>query len=124
MARILVIEDEQDLADLLAYNPGTEGHEVTGVRPGAAGLARARERSCELVLLDLMLPDISGADVARALRANEATRALPIIIVTARGEGVARGRGLELGADDYVVKPFSVKELLLRVKIVLRRHEE
>ncbi len=124
MARILVIEDEQDLADLLAYNLGAEGHQVTLVRSGAAALARVREQAPELVLLDLMLPDISGADVARSLRAQEPTRRTPIIIVTARGEEADRVRGLELGADDYVVKPFSVKELLLRVKAVLRRHEE
>jgi two-component system phosphate regulon response regulator PhoB len=123
MARVLVIEDEPDLADLLAYNLGAEGHQVTLVRTGAAALAKAREQPPELVLLDLMLPDISGAEVARLLRAQDPTRRTPIIIVTARGEEADRIRGLELGADDYVVKPFSVKELLLRVKVVLRRHD-
>ena len=124
MARILVVEDEQDLADLLAYNLGAEGHQVTVVHSGASALARAREAAPELVMLDLMLPDISGADVARLLREAPSTRRTPIIIVTARGEEADRVRGLELGADDYVVKPFSVKELLLRVKAVLRRHDE
>ncbi len=124
MARILVVEDEQDLADLLAYNLGAEGHLVSVVRTGAAAVAKLRDETPELVLLDLMLPDISGAEVARLIRAQPATRRVPIIIVTARGEEVDRVRGLELGADDYVVKPFSVKELLLRVKAVLRRLEE
>ncbi len=124
MARVLVVEDEQDLADLLAYNLGAEGHYVTVVRTGAAALSRLRAEPPQLVLLDLMLPDISGAEVARMIRSEPSTRRVPIIIVTARGEEVDRVRGLELGADDYVVKPFSVKELLLRVKAVLRRIEE
>ena len=123
MARILVIEDEQDLADLLAYNLGTQGHEVLLASTGAAAIAKAREQPPELILLDLMLPDISGEEVALQLRNWPQTRRTPIIIVTARGEEAQRVRGLELGADDYVVKPFSVKELLLRVKAVLRRSE-
>jgi two-component system phosphate regulon response regulator PhoB len=123
MARILVVEDEPDLAELLAYNLKAEGHEPTLVRTGAAALARLREAAPELILLDLMLPDISGAEVARQVRAQAATRRTPLIIVTARGEEADRVRGLELGADDYVVKPFSVQELLLRVKAVLRRAE-
>ncbi len=124
MARILVIEDEQDLADLLAYNLKSEGHHVSLFRSGAAALSALRDEGADLVLLDLMLPDISGAEVARMVRLEPSTRRIPIIIVTARGEEADRVRGLELGADDYVVKPFSVKELLLRVKAVLRRLEE
>jgi two-component system, OmpR family, phosphate regulon response regulator PhoB len=124
MARILVIEDEQDLADLLAYNLGLEGHQVTLARTGAAALSKLREEIPEVVLLDLMLPDISGTEVTRMIRAEPTTRRVPIIIVTARAEESDRVRGLELGADDYVVKPFSVKELLLRVKAVLRRFEQ
>ncbi len=124
MARILVVEDEQDLADLLAYNLGAEGHAVTLVRTGAAAVQRVREGQQDLVLLDLMLPDISGAEVARMIRSQLATRKVPIIIVTARGEEADRVRGLELGADDYVVKPFSVKELSLRIKAVLRRLDD
>ncbi|MBS1149246.1 MAG: phoB-2 [Myxococcaceae bacterium] len=123
MTRILVVEDEQDLGDLLAYNLGAAGHQVQLARTGAAALAKLREDPPQLVLLDLMLPDISGAEVARLIRAEPATARVPIIIVTARGEEADRVRGLELGADDYVVKPFSVKELLLRVKAVLRRFE-
>jgi two-component system phosphate regulon response regulator PhoB len=122
MARILVVEDEQDLADLLSYNLGAEGHDVTHVRTGAAAIARLRGAPApDLALLDLMLPDVSGAEVARMMRSNAATRRVPFIMVTARGEEADRVRGLELGADDYVTKPFSVKELLLRVKAVLRR---
>ncbi len=123
MARILVIEDEQDLGSLLEYNLRADGHEVEVARTGAAGIARARSWRPELVLLDLMLPDISGSEVARLLRESESRRT-PIIMVTARGEEGDRVKGLELGADDYVVKPFSVKELLLRVRVVLRRHAE
>ena len=123
MARILVIEDEPDLGTLLEYNLRADGHEAEVVRSGAAGVARARAWKPELVLLDLMLPDIAGGEVARLLREGGG-RKLPIIMVTARGEEADRVKGLELGADDYVVKPFSVKELLLRVKAVLRRHGE
>ena len=123
MARILVIEDEQDLASLLDYNLKADGHQTELAHTGAAGLVRARAFKPELVLLDLMLPDVSGSEVARLLREAPETRATPLIIVTARGEESDRVKGLELGADDYVVKPFSVKELLLRVKAVLRRHE-
>ncbi len=121
MARILVIEDEQDLASLLEYNLKADGHEPDLARTGAAGIARVKAFRPELVLLDLMLPDISGADVCRLIRELPDGKRLPIIMVTARGEETDRVRGLELGADDYVVKPFSVKELLLRVKAVLRR---
>ncbi len=123
MARILVIEDEPDLGSLLDYNLKAEGHEVEVVRTGAAGVSRAHAQKPELVLLDLMLPDISGTEVARLLRQGDA-KDVPIIMVTARGEEADRVKGLEMGADDYVVKPFSVKELLLRVKAVLRRRSE
>jgi two-component system, OmpR family, phosphate regulon response regulator PhoB len=123
MARILVVEDEQDLSSLLDYNLQADGHLTELARTGAAALSRYRSFRPELVLLDLMLPDISGAEVARLLRERDGRR-VPIIIVTARGEEADRIRGLELGADDYIVKPFSVKELLLRVKNVLRRPVE
>jgi two-component system phosphate regulon response regulator PhoB len=120
MARILVVEDEQDLAALLEYNLKADGHETEVVHTGAAAISRFRAARPDLVLLDLMLPDISGSEVARLIREADPGRA-PIIMVTARGEEADRVRGLELGADDYIVKPFSVKELMLRVKIVLRR---
>ncbi len=120
MARILVIEDEQDLGSLLEYNLKADGHQTEVARTGAAAIARYRAFKPDLVLLDLMLPDISGSEVARLIREGESRR-VPIIMVTARGEETDRVKGLELGADDYVVKPFSVKELLLRVRNVLRR---
>ncbi|PZR13854.1 MAG: DNA-binding response regulator [Archangium gephyra] len=123
MSRILVIEDEQDLGSLVEYNLRADGHEAEVVRTGAAGVSRAKAWKPDLILLDLMLPDIAGSEVARLVRENEQRRT-PIIMVTARGEEGDRVKGLELGADDYVVKPFSVKELLLRVKAVLRRHGE
>ena len=123
MSRILVIEDEQDLGSLLEYNLRADGHEAEVVRTGAAGVSKAKSWKPDLILLDLMLPDIAGGEVARLLREGEPRRT-PIIMVTARGEESDRVKGLELGADDYVVKPFSVKELLLRVKAVLRRQSD
>jgi two-component system phosphate regulon response regulator PhoB len=123
MARVLVIEDEQDLGSLLEYNLRADGHEAEVARTGAAGISRAKSWKPDVILLDLMLPDISGAEVARLLREGAGPRT-PLIMVTARGEEADRVKGLELGADDYVVKPFSVKELLLRVKNVLRRTGE
>jgi len=123
MARILVVEDEQDLGLLLEYNLRLDGHEPEVVRAGAAAISRYKTSKPELVLLDLMLPDISGLEVARLMRESDARR-VPIIIVTARGEESDRIKGLELGAEDYIVKPFSVKELLLRVRNVLRRASE
>src|SRR5438270_12188109 len=108
MARIVVIEDEQDLADLLEYNLKADGHTPELARTGAAGVARVKESRPDLVLLDLMLPDISGSEVCRLLRELPDGRNLPIIMVTARGEETDRVRGFELGADDDVVQPFSV----------------
>ncbi|MEN9796356.1 MAG: hypothetical protein RL653_52 [Pseudomonadota bacterium] len=119
MAKVMVVEDEPDLASLLAYNLQAEGHVVTLAATGAAALARAREEAPDVVLLDLMLPDVSGSDVALGLRALPSAPA--ILMVTAKGTEADRIHGLELGADDYVVKPFSVKELVLRVRAVLRR---
>lgn len=123
MARILVIEDEQDLGSLLEYNLKADGHDAEVARSGASGVSRFKTFKPDLVLLDLMLPDIAGTEVARMIR-EKATVRVPIIMVTARGEEGERVKGLELGADDYVVKPFSVKELMLRVKAVLRRNTD
>ena len=120
MPRILIVEDEQDLASLLEYNLKQEGFETDVARTGAAGVSRAKSFKPDLILLDLMLPDIGGTEVARLVREGDGKR-VPIIMVTARGEESDRVKGLELGADDYVVKPFSVKELMLRIKNVLRR---
>ncbi|MBX7116994.1 MAG: response regulator transcription factor [Myxococcaceae bacterium] len=121
MARVLVIEDEPDLGSLLEYNLKAEGHVPQLVRTGAAAMARLDSFKPDLVLLDLMLPDVSGADVARMIRGSADHRDVPLIMVTARGEEADRIKGLEVGADDYVVKPFVVKELMLRVTAVLRR---
>jgi two-component system phosphate regulon response regulator PhoB len=123
MARILIVEDEEDLSGLLDYNLRSLGHETEVARTGAAAVSRVRANPPDLVLLDLMLPDIAGTDVARMIRSEQPSARIPIIMVTAKGEEGDRVRGLELGADDYVVKPFSVQELLLRVAAVLRRME-
>ncbi len=121
MARILVIEDEPDLQEILAYNLRKEGFEVLQALAGATGLALARSQAPDLVLLDLMLPDLPGTDVCRVLKADPGTRAIPVLMLTAKGEERDRILGFELGVEDYVVKPFSVRELLLRVKALLRR---
>lgn len=123
MASILVIEDEPDLLQVLEYNLTQAGHSVIGVSQGRLGLERARAEQPQLILLDLMLPDLSGTEVCRALKERDDTRAIPVVMVTARGEEIDRVVGFELGADDYVVKPFSVRELLLRVQAILRRNK-
>jgi two-component system phosphate regulon response regulator PhoB len=121
MARILVVEDEQDLRDVLSYNLKQAGHEAVEAETGQEGLARAAAATPDLVLLDLMLPDMSGTDVCRALKSDPATRHVPVIMLTAKGSEIDRIVGFELGADDYVVKPYSVRELNLRVQAILRR---
>jgi two-component system phosphate regulon response regulator PhoB len=121
MARILVVEDEADLRQVLDYNLRDAGHEVVLFGEGRRALAWAAEQRPDLVLLDLMLPDISGLEVCRALKASAHTHDVPVVMVTARGEEIDRVVGFELGADDYVVKPFSIRELLLRLRAVLRR---
>jgi two-component system phosphate regulon response regulator PhoB len=121
-ALILIIEDEPDLARTVAYNVEKEGFSTEIASTGAAGIQRAiREPHPDLVLLDLMLPDLSGHDVCEQIRSHAATTRLPIIMLTARGEEEDRVKGFEKGADDYVTKPFSVRELLARVRAVLRR---
>jgi two-component system, OmpR family, phosphate regulon response regulator PhoB len=121
MPRVLVIEDETDLRELLEYNLKGAGYEVSSAADAATGVAMARDRRPDLVLLDIMLPDASGLDVCRMLKSNPATRDVQVMMVTAKGEEIDRVVGFELGADDYVVKPFSTRELLLRVQAVLRR---
>jgi len=122
--RILIIEDETDLAATLAYNLTREGFEATTAATGAAGLTAALNPATappDLILLDLMLPDMPGTEVCRRLRAESRTRNVPIVMVTAKADEIDRVVGFEVGADDYVVKPFSVRELLLRIRAVLRR---
>lgn len=118
---ILIIEDEAALVELLRYNMEPEGFEVVSAADGEEGLLLAAERHIDLVLLDWMLPGVSGIEVCRRLRRGGETRALPIIMLTARGEETDRVRGLDTGADDYVSKPFSPDELIARIRAVLRR---
>jgi two-component system, OmpR family, phosphate regulon response regulator PhoB len=119
--RILLIEDEPDIAEVLEYNLEKEGFEVEVARRGDAGLEAIRREAPDLVLLDLMLPGIDGLELTRMLKRDTATSRLPIVMLTARGEELDRIVGLELGADDYISKPFSPREVVLRVKAVLRR---
>jgi two-component system phosphate regulon response regulator PhoB len=118
---ILIVEDEADLALLLAYNLEAEGYVVESVERGEEAERRLAENPPDLVILDWMLPGVSGLELCRRLRARKNTRALPVIMVSARGEEGERIRGLTVGADDYVVKPFSVPELMARVSALLRR---
>jgi two-component system phosphate regulon response regulator PhoB len=121
MARILVVEDEEDLQEVLSYNLRQAGHEPTVVGTGQEGLARVAAEPPDLILLDLMLPDMSGTDVCRALKSDPGTRQIPVVMLTAKGEEIDRVVGFELGADDYVVKPYSMRELTLRLQAILRR---
>lgn len=118
---ILIIEDEKDLAALLEFNFKQEGYGTAVAYDGQTGLRKALAAPPNLVILDLMLPGLMGTEVCKQLKKNESTAHVPIIMLTAKGEEIDRVVGFEIGADDYVVKPFSVRELLLRVKAVLRR---
>ncbi len=121
MPAILIVEDERDVQTLLDYNLKAEGFETLCASNGEEALAWLRARVPDLVLLDLMLPDLPGNEVCRRIKADPRTAGVPVVILTARGEEVDRIVGFELGADDYVQKPFSVRELMLRVRAVLRR---
>ena len=118
---ILVMEDEDALATLLQYNLEKEGYDVVVAADGEEGLVQIDERQPDLVLLDWMLPKVSGIEVCRRLRGRPETRNLPVIMLTARGEESDRVRGLDTGADDYLTKPFSMTELIARIRAVLRR---
>ena len=120
-ARILIVEDEDALSMLLRYNLEADGYEVDTVARGDEAETRLKERAPDLMVLDWMLPGLSGIELCRRLRARPETRQLPIIMLTARGEESEKVRGLATGADDYIVKPFSVPELLARVRALLRR---
>ena len=123
MARILVVEDEPDLQQVLAYNLRQAGHEPFLASTGAEGVRLALEQRPDLVLLDLMLPDILGTEVCRLIKSDPLTQRCAVVIVSAKGEEIDRVVGFELGADDYVVKPFSPRELMLRISAILRRSE-
>src|SRR6201989_892099 len=120
-ANILIVEDEEALALLLRYNLEAEGYGVETVARGDEADLLLKERSPDLVILDWMLPGLSGIELCRRLRARTETERLPIIMLTARGEESERVRGLATGADDYIVNPFSVPELLARIRALLRR---
>ncbi len=122
--KILVIEDEADVVDMLTLNLRAAGFQVLTAEEGAAGVAKARNESPALIILDLMLPKLSGLEVCKVLKSDAATRNIPIVMLTAKAEEVDKIVGLELGADDYVTKPFSPRELLLRVNRSLRRGKD
>ncbi|MCC7406589.1 MAG: response regulator transcription factor [Phycisphaeraceae bacterium] len=121
LGSILIVEDEADLRDLLHYNLTREGFEVRSVASGEEALHRVRGEPPDLVLLDVMLPELDGMEVCRLMRRMAVMSTVPIIMLTAKGEEADVVRGLELGADDYVVKPFRVRELMARIKANLRR---
>ena len=123
MKRILIIEDDRDIVELVRYNLSGEGFQVTSASDGSSGLATLKKSPPDLLLLDLMLPKLSGLEICREVRRDDSLNRLPILMLTARGEEADRVVGLEMGADDYVTKPFSPRELAARVKALLRRAE-
>ena len=124
MPKILVVDDEPDALEVLSFNLKNAGYEVSTADDGEAALKKARQILPDLILLDLMLPEVDGLEVCKLLRRDPATSAIPIIMVTAKAAEIDRVVGLELGADDYVTKPFSPRELVLRVRNLLRRRTE
>jgi len=122
--RVLVIEDEPDLRSTLEFNLKSENYKVTTASDGASALAEISKNIPDLILLDLMLPDMSGLEICKKIRGESFNDKVSIIMLTAKGEEVDRVVGFELGADDYVVKPFSVRELMLRVSSILKRSKE
>ena len=120
---ILIIEDDADIARLIEWHLQAEGHKILTAADGIKGLETAVAEHLDLIVLDLMLPGMDGLNVCKTLKRNKATETIPIIMLTAKGEEVDRVVGFELGADDYVVKPFSPREFVLRVLAVLRRFE-
>jgi two-component system, OmpR family, alkaline phosphatase synthesis response regulator PhoP len=123
MKRVLVVEDDKDIVELVRYNLEKDGYQVTSSADGATGLAQIRKAPPDLLVLDLMLPKLSGLEICKEVRKDASLNRLPVLILTAKGEEADRVVGLELGADDYVTKPFSPRELTARVKALLRRSE-
>ena len=121
LAKVMVVEDEAALVTLLTYNLESEGYAVVASKSGEEAMLLIREERPDLIILDWMLPGLAGIEICRQIRAGAETKGLPVIMLTARGEVTDRLRGLTTGADDYMVKPFSVAELLARVKALLRR---
>ena len=124
MSKVLIVEDEANIRQLVKYNLEKESFQVIEAEDGLQGLRLAKAEKPDLVLLDLMLPQMDGLEVCRSLKGNQATAALPIIMLTAKSEEIDKVIGLELGADDYMTKPFSPRELVARVKAVLRRSQK
>ncbi|MBG87775.1 MAG: DNA-binding response regulator [Verrucomicrobiales bacterium] len=122
--KILVVDDEPDAVDLVQFNLENAGYEVLTAGDGTEALKKARNFAPDLILLDVMLPEIEGTEVCKLLRRDTATSAIPIIMLTAKAAEIDRVLGLELGADDYVTKPFSPRELVLRIKNLLRRNDK
>lgn len=122
--KILVVEDDEDILELISYNLERENYSVTKAESGEDALRRTAQTPPDLILLDLMLPGIDGLEICRQLKSEPGTRAIPIVMVTAKGEESDIVTGLELGADDYVTKPFSIKELLARSEAFMRRRGE
>src|SRR3954447_416171 len=122
--KILIVEDESDVTDLLALNLRKAGFKTTAAVDGASGLQKARDDRPDFIILDLMLPKMSGLEVCRILKAETATSHIPILMLTARGEEIDRIVGCESGADDYVTKRFSPREVTLRIRAILRRGEK
>jgi two-component system phosphate regulon response regulator PhoB len=123
MAKILVVDDEPDAVELVEFNLKNAGFEVVTAADGAEALKKARATLPDLIVLDLMIPEVDGLEVCKLLRRDAATAGIPILMLTAKAAEIDRVLGLELGADDYVTKPFSPRELMLRIKGLLRRRE-
>ena len=119
--RILVVDDEPDIVELVSYNLKKEGFDVLSASDGEEALNKIRTDNYDLIILDLMLPGIQGTEICRILRNDPRTQRLPVIMLTAKGEEIDRILGLEIGADDYLTKPFSPRELAARIRAVLRR---
>lgn len=123
-ASILIVEDDEDILELISYNLGKEGYTVVGVRSSEEALEKIGNVNPDLIILDIMLPGIDGTDVLRSLKRNNETAAIPVIMATAKSEDSDIVSGLELGADDYIAKPFSPKVLIARIRALLRRNAE
>jgi phosphate regulon transcriptional regulator PhoB len=121
MSKILIVDDEQDIVELLSYNLEKEKFSIVKAYDGEAALRLVKSEKPDLMILDLMLPKMNGLDVCKAIRRNPEMANLPIIMLTAKGEEIDKIIGLEIGADDYITKPFSIKELIARVRAILRR---
>ena len=122
--KILIVEDEEDILELIRYNLAKEGYQIEGVMSGEDALHKVKKETYDLIVLDLMLPGVDGLDVCKMLKQDQLTAPVPIIMLTARGEEADIIVGLELGADDYITKPFSPRILIARIKAVLRRRQQ